>query len=79
MAMLNTDFATEPQTCGEDPSLPEELRGRRAKAGLASTAKQAVGLEWRSPDVSIVIISRDCLEYTHLRPVVRLLLALAVD
>jgi hypothetical protein len=51
MAMLDTDFATEPHTCNEDANLSEELQGRQAKAGLGNTAKQAIGLEWRSVTV----------------------------
>jgi hypothetical protein len=52
MAMLDTDHASEAQTCGSDTDLSDSTTDRRVKAGLGQTAKKMVGFEWRSPDVS---------------------------
>jgi hypothetical protein len=52
MAMLDTDYASEAQTCGSDTELSDSTTDRRVKAGLGKTARKAVGFEWRSPDVS---------------------------
>jgi hypothetical protein len=52
MAMLDTDYASEPQTCESDTELSEDTVDRRMKSGLGQVAKKAVGFEWRSPDVS---------------------------
>jgi hypothetical protein len=52
MAMLDTDYASEAQTCGSDTDISDSTTDRRAKAGLGQTAKKVVGFEWRSPDVS---------------------------
>jgi hypothetical protein len=52
IAMLDTDYASEPQTCGSDTDISDSTTDRRMKAGLGQTAKKVVGLEWRSPDVS---------------------------
>jgi hypothetical protein len=56
MAMIDTDFATETLTTLEDPMLPNDLQGRRIKAGVGASAHRAVGLAWRSPEVSINVI-----------------------
>jgi len=52
MAMLDTDYASEPQTCGEDTDVSEDTADRRAKADLGPRAMKLVGLEWRNPDMS---------------------------
>jgi hypothetical protein len=52
MAMLDTDYASEVQTCGSDTDVSDSIAKRRTEAGLGQTAKKVVGLEWRSPDVS---------------------------
>jgi len=49
MATIDTDFASEPQTCDEDVS--DDVKERQAKAGVGKKGKMVVGLEWRSPDV----------------------------
>jgi hypothetical protein len=52
IAMLDTDYASEAQTCGSDTDVLDSTTERRVKAGVGQTAKKVVGLEWRSPDVS---------------------------
>lgn len=52
MAMLDTDHASEAQTCGSDTDVSDSTVDRRVKAGLGQTSKKVVGFEWRSPDVS---------------------------
>lgn len=52
MAMLDTDYASEAQTCGSDTDMSSSTVDRRVKAGLGQTAKKVVGFEWQSPDVS---------------------------
>ena len=52
MAMLDTDYASEAQTCGEDIDNMDSTMDRCMKAGLGQTVKKVVGFEWRSPDVS---------------------------
>ena len=51
MGVVDTDFASDPETV-----LPEELSDgleeRQINAGIGEKAKMAIGLEWRSPDVS---------------------------
>jgi len=56
MAVIDTDFAMEGQTCVPNTELSEStITTRCIKAGIAPTAKMNVGLAWRSPDVSIDI------------------------
>ena len=54
--MVDTDFASDPETV-----LPEELSDgleeRRINAGVREKAKMAIGIEWRSPDVSNLLIT----------------------
>jgi hypothetical protein len=52
MAMLDTDYASEAQTCGSDTEVSDSTMDRRINAGLGQTGKKVVGFEWRSPDVS---------------------------
>ena len=52
VAMLDTDYASEARTCGSDTEDSDTTADRRMKAGLGQMTKKAVGLEWRSPDVS---------------------------
>ena len=52
MAMLDTDYASEAQTCGSDTDVSVSTVDRCVKAGLGQTAKKVIGFEWRSPDVS---------------------------
>ena len=51
MAMLDTDYASEAQTCGSDTDV-SDITERRAKAGLGRAARKVSGYEWRNPDVS---------------------------
>jgi hypothetical protein len=50
--MLDSDYASDAQTCGTDTDASESMNQRRANAGLGQSAKKVVGPEWRSPDVS---------------------------
>ena len=58
MATLDTDYASEPQTCASDSESSSgaedisEMAERRKKAGLGVSAKMAIGLVWRNPNVS---------------------------
>lgn len=52
IAMLNTDYVSEAQTCGLDTDVSDSTTERCMKAGLGQTAKKVVGLKWRSPDIS---------------------------
>jgi len=64
MAALDTDYASEPCTCGSDDDSSQEagdtpsnglgmnLAARQEKAGLGEVAKMAVGPVWRNLDVS---------------------------
>jgi hypothetical protein len=52
MAMLDSNFASEPHSCGPESSISEDLKQRHTKAGLGVAAKMLVGLQWRDPDVS---------------------------
>jgi hypothetical protein len=52
MAMLDTDFASDPQTCVEDEDFSDEMKERRIRAGVGEKAHKVVGQTWRSPDVS---------------------------
>jgi hypothetical protein len=52
MAILDTDYASEAQTCGLDTDGLDSTIDRRVKAGLGQSAKKVIGLDWRSPDVS---------------------------
>jgi hypothetical protein len=52
MAMLDTDYASEAQTCGSDTDISDSTVDRRMKAGLGQVAKKVIGFKWRSPDVS---------------------------
>ena len=60
MAMLDTDYASEPQTCGSDTEDLDSTADRHVKAGLGQDAKKVVGFEWRSPDVSKELIFLYC-------------------
>jgi len=51
MAMIDTDYASEPQGCGPEDELSDDMKERRANAGLGHVANKNVGLAWRSPDV----------------------------
>ncbi|KAI0282679.1 hypothetical protein BC826DRAFT_1110691 [Russula brevipes] len=50
VAIIDTDFASEPRTCGSDTDASEDTANRRLKAGLGDGSKKSIGLEWRSPD-----------------------------
>jgi len=52
MAMLDTDYASEAQTCGSDTDVSDSTMDRRAKVGLGHTARKVVGYKWRNPNVS---------------------------
>jgi hypothetical protein len=52
MAALNTDFASEPETCGSDTENASDTTVRRMKAGLGALSNKSVGWSWRSIDVS---------------------------
>jgi hypothetical protein len=51
MGMVDTDFASDPETVLLD-ELSDGLEERRIKVGVGEKAKIAIGIEWRSPDVS---------------------------
>jgi len=63
MAVLDTDYASEGYTCGEDESLEEGndtddgpevgMAERQEQAGLGEAAKMVVAPVWRNPNVSI--------------------------
>ena len=55
MAALNTDFASEPETCGSDTENASDTAERRTKAGLGAVANKSVGRTWRSVDVSEIL------------------------
>ena len=54
--MVDTDFASDPETV-----LPEELSDgleeRQINTGIGEKAKMAIRIEWRSPDVSNLLIT----------------------
>lgn len=52
MAALNTDFASELETCGSDTENASDTDARRMKAGLGASSNKSVGRVWRSVDVS---------------------------
>jgi hypothetical protein len=52
MAVIDTDYASEPQTCGVETDDAQTTAHRHAKAGLGQTARKLIGPEWRIPDVS---------------------------
>ena len=64
MAALDTDYASEPYTCGPGNNDLEEvgdmpgdrhiisMAERREKACLGEAAKMVIGPAWRSPDAS---------------------------
>ena len=52
MAVIDTDYASEPQTCGAETDSAQTTAHRCAKAGLGEMARKLVGPEWRSPDMS---------------------------
>jgi len=49
MAMLDTDYASEPMS---DYVHADDLDERRIKSGAGDGANMLVGLDWRSADVS---------------------------
>lgn len=65
MAMLDTDFASDPQTCVEDEDFSDgDMKERRRRAGVGEKAHMAIGQAWRSPDVSLetdIFLLRRCL------------------
>jgi len=50
MAALNTDFASEPETCGSDTKNASDMAERQNKAGLGAATNKSVGQVWRSVD-----------------------------
>ena len=62
MAVLDTDYASEGCTCGEDESSEEDndtdngpgvgMAERQEQAGLGEAAKMVVAPVWRNPDMS---------------------------
>lgn len=50
--MIDTDFASDILSYDEG-DLSEDKLNQRAKSGAGKGANMAVGLEWRSPQVSI--------------------------
>ena len=56
MAMIDTNFASDVQTCESDLDFTGSMiMEQRFKAGLGEASKMAVGLTWRSPDVSVTV------------------------
>jgi len=52
MAMLDTDFVSDPQTCVEDRDFSDDMKERCIWAGIGEKAHKVIGQTWRSPDVS---------------------------
>ena len=52
MAMLDTDYASEAQTCLSDAELLDDSKNRHTRAGLADTANKAIGIKWQTLDMS---------------------------
>jgi hypothetical protein len=52
MAMLDTDFVSDSQTCMEDEDFSDNMKKRHIKAGVGEKAHMAIGQTWRSTDVS---------------------------
>jgi len=52
MAMLDTDFVSDPQTCVEDRDFSNDMKERCIWAGIGEKAHKVIGQTWRSPDVS---------------------------
>ena len=50
--MLDTDFASKPETCGSDTENASDTADRRAKVGLGAATNKSIGRVWRSIDVS---------------------------
>jgi hypothetical protein len=57
MGVVDTDFASDPETVMPE-ELSDGLEERRINAGVGEKAKMAIGIEWRSPDVSNLLITR---------------------
>ena len=43
MAMLDTDFASDPQTCVEDEDFSDNMKERHIRAGIGEKAHMAIG------------------------------------
>jgi hypothetical protein len=56
MGMVNTDFASNPETVLLE-ELSDGLEERQINAGIGEKVKMAIGIEWRSPDVSNLLIT----------------------
>ena len=52
MAMIDSDYASKPQSCGDETEKAPDTADRHKKSGLGVGTKKVVGVEWRSPDVS---------------------------
>jgi hypothetical protein len=52
IAMVDSDFASEPHSCGHKSEMSEDMKHWHTRAGLGVAAKMSIGLEWRDPDVS---------------------------
>ncbi len=71
MAMLDTDFTSDPQTCVEDEDFSNDMKERCIRAGVGEKAHKVVGQTWRSPDVSDennVFLSQRCLPWHRSTP-----------
>lgn len=51
MAMLDTDYVSEAQTCESDTDI-SDIMDRCTKVGLGHAARKVSGYKWRNPDVS---------------------------
>jgi hypothetical protein len=56
MGVVDMDFASDPETVLPG-DLSEGLEKRRVDAGVGEDAKMAIGIEWRSPNVSRELIT----------------------
>ncbi len=56
MGVVDMDFASDPETVLLDELL-DSLEERQIKAGVGEKAKMAIGIAWRSPDVSKDLIT----------------------
>ena len=52
MAMLDTDFVSNPQTCVDNEDFSNDMKERCIRAGVGKKAHKVIGQTWRSPDVS---------------------------
>jgi hypothetical protein len=75
--MVDSDFASEPHSCGHKSEMSEDLKHQHTRAGLGVATKISIRLEWRDPDMSD-IQNYMVLEATHPDMIVCCLRPLAI-